>query len=138
MRSFIATVATLTAFAVTAAAQQGQTPPNFSGPLDKGGTISFYAKFKNGKPVALKSFAWDGYNCGGDNFTAGASRTIRVVGGKFRTTQPVAGANVPLTLKTRGHFVSKTEVKGAIRVSTCTSGVLHFVARKVKAQGPQG
>jgi hypothetical protein len=117
--------ATVLCFGATAFAQG--SPPNYSGKL-LGLKVTFY---KSGKPKMVKQVEWDGYPCGDDNFTGGSSHAIPVSHGTFKSTQRVGGIDMPLNFTIRGKFSADGKrVSGTIRVQTCTTGTLHWSAKK--------
>lgn len=121
------TLAVLTALAVGAVSASAQHErPNYEGKL-----LGLHVKFgKSGKPALIKQIEWDGYPCGGDHFTGGSSKSIRVIDGKFKSTQRVGGIDKPLNFTITGTFSKDGKrVSGRIHVQTCV-GTLSWSARK--------
>src|SRR3954452_2419397 len=91
--------------------------PQYSGTAGKA-TIGIVVKRSGGAVRRVKSFSWDGLKCGGDKFTGGTSRSIRVKGGAFRSKQPVSGVDVKLTLHLRGKFSNDgSEARGILKIT---------------------
>jgi len=121
---------TVLAFGATAVA--GPTPPNYEGKV-RTGLIGLHVKFgKSGKPVRIRQVEWDGYPCGGDNFTGGSSESIKIRPDRtFKSTQRVGGIEMPLNFTIKGRFSKDgKKVTGTIRVQTCTTGTLSWSAKK--------
>jgi len=105
----------------TATAAGGPTPPNYEGKVGTG-VLGLHVKFgKSGKPVRINQVEWDGFPCGGDSFTGGSTKSIKIrPDRRFKSTQRVGGIDKPLDFTIKGRFSKDgRKVTGTIDVETC-------------------
>lgn len=112
--------------------------PQFEG---KAGTavVSIETKGSGDNIARVKSFSWDGLKCGGDKFTGGTSKSIKVKGGAFKSTQPVGGVEVALKLVLKGKFTAHgTKARGTLKIKgACHTGKVKWSAKLAPQQGQQ-
>ncbi len=103
---------------------------HFEGKIGKA-VLSMETAVSHGKVTKVKDFVWDGLECGGgDHFTAGLSKSVKVKNHKFESTQPVGGAAVPLKVHVKGRFTNNdTKATGYVNVKApCSTGSKKWTA----------
>ena len=117
--------------ALATAAPAAPNPPNYEGKVGTG-TFGLHVKLgRSGKPLRIQAVEWDGYPCGGDHFTGGSTKSIKIrPDRRFKSTQRVGGIDKALNFTIQGRFTKDgRNVSGTIKVETCT-GTKKFSARK--------
>jgi hypothetical protein len=127
MRRRAAIVMSAALAAVPAVALAGV--PQYSGSAGKA-SIGIEVKRSGNTVKRVKNFSWDGLKCGGDRFTGGTSKSIRVKAGAFSSKQPVGGVDVALTLRLRGKFTNNgTKAHGTLKITgACKTGRIKWHA----------
>jgi hypothetical protein len=134
-RAAIAISAALAAVPAVALAGVAQ----YSGHAGKA-SIGIEVKRSGNTVQRVKSFQWDGLKCGGDRFTGGTSRSIKVTNGAFKSTQPVSGVEVALKVRLKGKFTAHgTKAHGTLQITgACHTGVIKWSATLQQQQQQQG
>jgi hypothetical protein len=99
--------------------------PQYSGTAQHAkASVSIAVKGSGDGITRVKSFTWDGLKCGGDRFTGGTSKSIKVKDGAFKSTQPVGGVDVALKVRLTGKFTHHgLAAKGTLKISgACKTG----------------
>src|SRR3954452_9066329 len=105
--------------------------PQFSGTAQGGkASIGIEGKGAGDNITRVKNFNWDALKCGGDRFTGGTSKSIKVKDGAFGSKQPVGGVDVPLKVHLKGKFTHHvTAAKGTLKITgACTTGKVKWHA----------
>src|SRR3954462_15221753 len=131
-RRVIAILAALTLLPAAAAL----AAPQFSGQNGK----TFYSMNVKGSGdhiARVKKFEWDDLKCGGDHFTGGTSKSIKVKDGAFDSKQPVGGVQVALKVHLKGKFTAHgTKAHGTLKITGgCKSGKVKWSVSMEPQQG---
>src|SRR3954447_2752091 len=110
----------------------------FSGTAQGGkASIGIEVKGAGDNITRVKSFNWDALKGGGDRFTGGTSKSIKVKDGAFDSKQAVGGVQVALKVHLKGKFTAHgTKAHGTLKITGgCKSGKVKWSVSMEPQQG---